>query len=213
MQKPLSEKLVAAIGALIAWVAIILQFTLILQNRVAGKPEIIIRFFSFFTILTNIIVAISFTKTLLVKRIPSNNFWYRSSTKTAVVIYILVVGIIYNLVLRQLWVPVGLQKVADELLHVVIPILYLFYWIVFVSKQDLHWRFAIQWLWYPFFYLVYILVRGAFSDFYPYPFVDVLNNGYQKVFINSVYVLLLFLVLSVIFIGASRLTRTNTIIG
>ena len=213
MQKPLSEKLVAAIGALIAWVAIILQFTLILQNRVAGVPETIIRFFSFFTILTNIIVAISFTKTLLAKRIPSNNFWHRSSTKTAVVIYILVVGIIYNLVLRQLWVPVGLQKVADELLHVVIPILYLFYWIAFVSKQDLHWRFAIQWLWYPFFYLVYILVRGAFSDFYPYPFVDVLNNGYQKVFINSVYVLLLFVVLSVIFIGASRLTRTNTTIG
>lgn len=213
MQKTLSEKFVAAIGALVAWVAIILQLTLILQNRVAGVPETIIRFFSFFTILTNIIVAISFTETLLAKKISSNNFWQRSSTKTAVVIYILVVGIIYNLVLRQLWVPVGLQKVADELLHVVTPILYLFYWIVFVPKQNLHWRFAIQWLWYPFFYLFFILVRGAFSDFYPYPFVDVLNNGYKKVFINSVYVLLLFLVLSVIFIGASRLTRTNTTIG
>ena len=209
MQKTTLEKFITAIGALIAWLAIVLQFTLILQNRVAGVPETIIRFFSFFTILTNIIVAISFTISLLAKNSTLNSFWHRSSTKTAIVIYILVVGVVYNLVLRQLWSPVGMQKLADELLHVVTPLLYLLYWVIFVPKQGLQWRYAFKWLWYPFFYLIFILLRGGFSNFYPYPFVDVFNQGYQKVLINSVYVLLLFLVLSVGFIGASRLLAGN----
>ncbi|MFZ5976285.1 MULTISPECIES: Pr6Pr family membrane protein [unclassified Hydrotalea] len=33
------------------------------------------------------------------------------------------------------------------------------------------------WLIYPLLYLVYILIRGSFSGFYPYPFVNVLQIG------------------------------------
>jgi hypothetical protein len=213
MQNSIPQKIFLTLAAFIAWFAISLQLVLILQNRVASVPETIVRFFSYFTILTNIIVAISFTTNLLGSKGNQNSFWFSNSGKTAILIYILVVGIVYNLVLRQLWTPSGLQKIADELLHVATPLLYLLYWIVFTPKQLLQWKFAFQWLLYPFIYLVYILVRGAFSNFYPYPFVDVFNHGYQKVLVNSFYVLLLFLVLSAVFIATTRLLSGKKVTG
>ena len=47
--------------AIIVWFAVLAQFYLIIENRVAPVTETIIRFFSFFTILTNILVAVYFT--------------------------------------------------------------------------------------------------------------------------------------------------------
>jgi hypothetical protein len=55
----------AAVGAFISWLAEILQLYLIIVNRTASIPETIIRFFSFFTILTNILVAVCFTTVAL----------------------------------------------------------------------------------------------------------------------------------------------------
>ncbi|HMI79175.1 MAG TPA: hypothetical protein VK484_10285 [Ferruginibacter sp.] len=43
------------------WFALIGQFYLIIENRVASLAETITRYFGFFTILTNIIVAVCVT--------------------------------------------------------------------------------------------------------------------------------------------------------
>jgi hypothetical protein len=202
-----SKNAFVAVGALLGWMTIITQLVLMIQNRVTDIPEVIIRFFSFFTILTNIIVAICFTVIWRNRHTNQRSFWSSTAHQTAITVYILVVGIIYNLILRSLWSPTGLQKIVDELLHLLIPILFLIYWIVFVSKHGLQWRYALNWLLYPLIYLVFILIRGALSksDFYPYPFVDVYNNGYQKVMISCGFILLLFVLLSLLFIAVGRL--------
>ncbi len=49
------------IGAFLGWFAVLVQFVLMIQNRQAGVGETIVRFFSFFTILTNSLVAAYFT--------------------------------------------------------------------------------------------------------------------------------------------------------
>ena len=79
----------------------------------------------------------------------------------------------YNLVLRFLWDPQGWQLVADELLHTVIPLLFLLYWFLFVKRRNLYWKDAFLWLIYPFVYLLYVFFRGAITGLYPYPFIDV----------------------------------------
>ncbi len=188
--------------ALVAWFAVLMQLVLIIQNRTATLPETLIRFFSFFTILTNILVALYLTIVSLRKE--AQGFWFRPATATAVAVYILVVGIVYNVVLRQLWAPVGMQRVVDELLHLVVPLLYFLYWVFYIVPTMLPWKTALSWLWYPFVYLVFVLTRGSFSNYYPYPFLDVFNHGYEKVMIASGAMLLLFLVLSIAFIAASR---------
>src|SRR4051812_38806133 len=100
-------------------------------------------------------------------------------------VYITVVGLVYNLILRQLWKPAGLQFVDDELLHSVIPFLFILYWLMFVPKSELKWKDVLFWLIYPLIYLICILIRGALSGFYPYPFINTDDIGYYETFINS----------------------------
>ncbi|RYF91407.1 MAG: hypothetical protein EOO03_01405 [Chitinophagaceae bacterium] len=197
-----------AVGALLAWFAVLLQLVLILQNSLTPVLETLFRYFTFFTILTNILVAICFASLWYHRKNPAASF-FTPGRQTAVAVYILVVGIVYNLALRSLWQPQGAQRLVDELLHVVVPVWYFIYWFVFVSKQGLEWKNAVSWLLYPFVYLVVILVRGALAPtpYYPYPFVDASKIGYEKVAINSFFVLLLFLLLSFLFIGIGKWSR------
>ena len=120
-------------------------------------------------------------------------------------------GIVYNIVLRQIWNPEGLQMVVDELLHSVIPVLFVVYWLAFVQKEKLLWKNFLPWLLYPSIYLVYILIRGSLSGFYPYPFIDVDSLGYEEVFINCGVVCLAFMFFSFLLIGLSRIMSKTSL--
>ena len=116
----------------------------------------------------------------------------------------MVVGIVYNIILRFIWDPQGLQAVADELLHLVIPILFLVYWLLFVQKNELKWKHAFMWMLYPFIYGVFILLRGNASGFYPYPFIDMNILGLNKTLINVAGFVLVFLFGGLLFIGIGK---------
>jgi hypothetical protein len=188
------KKNLSLIFAIIAWFAVIVQFYLMMDNRVASVPETIIRFFSFFTILTNTLVAVYFTIQSLAKN--QKGFWLQPGTLTAITVYILVVGLVYQLVLRQIWEPEGMQKIVDELLHSVNPVLVLIFWSLYEKRDNIRWNQLPYWLIYPLIYLVYILTRGQLSGFYPYPFINVTDLGMKQVLVNSFFLLLLFLGLS-----------------
>jgi hypothetical protein len=204
----LPSRFLASAGALLGWSAVVLQFYLILTNRKAPVAETIIRFFSFFTILTNILAATSFT--LLATARQREQFLTRPPQLSAITVYIFVVGLVYNVVLRFIWNPAGLQRLVDELLHVVIPLLFLIYWLLFVDKKALKWTDAFVWLLYPLVYLGFVLTRGATSGFYPYPFIDVVQLGSGTVFRNCVLLFIVFLVLSLLLIGGARLMKRTS---
>lgn len=188
------------------WFALIAQFYLIIANRVASIGETIIRYFSFFTILTNILVAICCTTILFQRSGKAAKFFLRSDTLTAIAVYITIVGLVYNIILRFLWNPKGLQLVVDELLHSVIPALFVIFWFLSIGKQKqkLNWNSLPRWLIYPAAYLGFVLVRGAYSGFYPYPFINVGQLSYSKVLVNCAALLLFFSVISMLFIGVAR---------
>ena len=50
---------------------------------------------------------------------------------------------------------------ADRLLHYVIPLAFVAYWMIFVPKGTLRWTAPLVWLIYPLAYLAVSLVRGA----------------------------------------------------
>ena len=198
-------------GAAITWFAVLLQLYLIILNRVSPVPETIIRFFSFYTILTNILVAICYTVLLVKPNSRSGIFFSQPGVLTATTIYITIVGVLYNLILRQLWSPVGYQRLADELLHVVTPLLFILYWYLFAPKAGLGWKNAFPWLIYPFVYAVFVMFRGSFSGFYPYPFIDANAIGFEKVLINSVGLLIGFFLLSLLFIVITKAMSKTTV--
>jgi hypothetical protein len=192
--------------ATIAWLMLLLQFYLQIANRTTSIAEAIIRYFSYFTILTNMLVAISFTS-LLLPNSRWHSFFLRNTVLTAVTLYILIVGLVYNLVLRSQWNPQGLQLVADNGLHTITPLLTLCYWFAYVSAKNIKWHQTAPWLIYPFAYLIYALIRGSFSHFYPYFFINVDNLGYSKALLNAVFVTAAFLVVALLLVVAGKIKR------
>jgi hypothetical protein len=197
-------RIYSTIGCILGWLALLAQFYLIILNRTTSVTEAVIRFFTFFTILSNILVALSFTYSLSNSQSSLKKFFSSQSMLAAICVYIVVVGITYNLILRFLWQPTGMQRIVDELLHVIMPMLYLLFWIFFVPKKQLQWTTIFPWLLFPLCYAILVAVRGAFTGYYPYPFIDVTKIGYPKFFLNCLLVTILFFFLSILLVGICK---------
>ena len=196
--------------AVLGWFALISQLYLNLSSGISPWPETLVRYFSYFTLDTNLLVALCCTVLLVKPGSKAGRFFSRAGTLTAITLYILVVGLVYNLILRSLWNPKGLQKWVDELLHSVIPLLFLIWWINLVAKGTLTMRTILPWMIYPLGYAVFILIRGSLSGFYPYPFVDVTSLGLQGALINALLLCAMFLLISLLFLGLDRLLSRAT---
>lgn len=197
------KRVLAFCFAVIGWFAIVAQYVVMLENSVISVGEATIRFFSFFTILTNILVAVYFSFQVFEKKHPKSLIRY-PGILTALTVYITVVGLGYQVLLRHLWSPTGLQWLVDELLHSIVPVLVILYWYLYEYTTAVLFRRIVTWLLYPFIYLTYILLRGSISGFYPYPFVNVTNLGLIQVLINSFLFALVFALVSCVFIGVGR---------
>ncbi len=140
-------RIFAIMGAFLGWFALILQLYLMLINRPSGGTMLreVVTFFGFFTILTNLLVALVFSSIALQRR----GFFSSTSVQAATAGYIAIVAIVYQLLLRALWNPVGAQWWADLLLHTVMPAGYVLFWLLLAPKAGLQWKDAVRWLIYP----------------------------------------------------------------
>jgi hypothetical protein len=189
--------------ALLAWGAVIGQYIIILNNHTFPVLEATIRFFSFFTILTNTLVAIYFS-CLLLPASRCATILNQTGALTAVTVYIIMVGSVYQIMLRQMWQPQGMQLVIDEMLHTVIPTLVVIFWFLYEHKNSLQYRQICIWLLYPVIYLAYTLIHGHFSNFYPYYFIDVSELGLLKALKTSALLMLAFVTICCLFIFLAR---------
>lgn len=204
-------RMYAAAGALLGWFALVLQLYLMLaQSPAPEKLGAVITFFSFFTILTNILTAAVFTAVAFQPKDGWGKWLCRPSVQAATAVYIAIVGMVYQLLLRQLWNPQGAQWVADVLLHSILPVGYVVYWLLFAPRAELSWKDSVTWLIYPGLYLVYILARGAVSGSYPYPFVDVNVLGYGGVLARAGLLLLVFLGMGLLVVAVGRWMRARS---
>lgn len=193
--------------AAITWFALFLQFRLILGNGpVTGftKSMLAANFFSYFTILSNLLVAVFAITCLLTPLSVTGKFFSKPGVQSAISVYIFIVGLVYNLILRKLWSPTGWQLVADNLLHTAVPLLYILYWYFFTPRLQLQWKQLFSWLIFPACYLGYTLIRGEIAGWYPYPFLDAGKLGYGHVAINSMGVLVIILLTGSAAIAVNR---------
>jgi hypothetical protein len=197
-----------ALLAGVAWFAVLLQLWLSVQLGFAnGKslPGALVVFFGYFTVLTNIFVALVATAGAL-SRNPAVSHWlYRPSVVGCSTTAILAVGIGYHLLLREVWSPQGAQLWADVLLHYVVPAGALLHWLVHRHREHLAARAALAWCLYPLAYVVYALVRGEILGSYPYPFIDVTALGYRQVLVNTVGLMAAFIGVGFVVLALARL--------
>src|ERR1700722_20495273 len=191
--------------AVIAWAGVLLQLWLSARHaQQTGHSALraLLVVLCYNTVLTNVLVALVATRVAL-----AGAGARRTSTTilAAAAVYIFVVCLIYSLLLRSQWAPVGLSKLADELLHDVTPILYLLWWLLWAPKNGLRWSSPLQWLLYPLAYFLISLIAGAYTGRYLYPFGDVGAHGLATVLRNGALILALYLLLGFAAVGVARL--------
>jgi hypothetical protein len=159
-------RLWAAAIATCGWAGLILQTWLIVE-RLHSLAAALWRLSIFFTILSNLAVAIVYTAIALGSRRLRHPLLI-----AALALIMALVGAVFELMLRKTLHLSGWRLVCNGLLHDAVPLLAVGAWLVLAEKGHLRardpWLIALA----PILYLGYALLRGATDGFYPYPFID-----------------------------------------
>ena len=194
--------------AVIAWAGVFLQLGLTIQLALANGTTAgdgVIAFLGYFTVLSNLFVALAATLPLIAGLSGLGRWFGRPTVLGCATTAILTVGIGYHLLLRNVWAPQGLQLLADVVLHYVVPIFALAYWAAFSRRAKLAALAPLAWSLYPIGYLAYALLRGQILGSYPYHFIDVASIGYRQVLINALGLVACFIVVGAVVLTISVL--------
>lgn len=117
----------------------------------------------------------------------------RDSLRGALVLYLGITGVVYAILLARLPIVKAIvHPWADLVLHYGMPIWIMADWLIAPPTSKISFRRALKWLIYPITYLFLTLLRGAWTDWYPYPFLDPKNpGGWPAVAIVSTVITLL----------------------
>ena len=200
----------AGVIAVVVWLALALQLIVTLDNTAIGGHTVaraLWRYFGYFTILTNLLVAVTLTR---VARTSGPNRTDRIATVTGVVLAIAIVGVSYHTLLSAHVPAMGpLWWTADRMLHYLIPTLSVLWWLIFVPPHTLTYRDAVTWLAFPIGYVTYALVRGSFDGWYPYYFIDVGALGYGRTLMNATMLSIAMLVAGCIVVAGTQFMATQ----
>lgn len=192
------SRLAAGLIALVAWIGLGVQFDASLEiNGTVGAT--LWGMLRFFTVITNLIVALLFSAIALGRRSA-----IAPSLLGGTTLAILLVGIVYGLLLRGLVELSGGAVLADVLLHQATPVLVPLYWLAFAARGRLTPRDPWLWTLLPLAYFLYALARGAIDGRYPYPFIDVSEIGWARTALNAVLIAAGFLIGGFALVGFDR---------
>ncbi len=153
-------------------------------------------FFSYFTILSNIIASIVFivSAVRLAKGYVPNKF--DDTVRGASIVYMTFVGVVFSILLRD--ADLGdLVPWINTVHHYIMPVAVIVDWVLQPPKAKINAHAAFIWLLFPTVYVLYSLIRGAITGFYAYPFFDPnVQNGYSGVVIYGAGMLAAFVALS-----------------
>ncbi len=153
-------------------------------------------FHSYFSVLTNLLVAITFLAPFSIFR--------QARVRGAITLYALLVGVVYEAMLRGVWHPGGAEFAASLILHDAVPVAVVAHWWLLREKRALSWSHPVAWLGFPLLYLAYAVARGELTGWWLYPFLDVPALGYLRVAINTCALLGFLLVLGLAMVAWDR---------
>jgi hypothetical protein len=196
----------SALGLFRAVVAIIVLIAIAYQVKVIVDTGLFrpLRFFAFFTILSNLFGAAVWLW-LAVR-------WRRDRTRTddllrgAATLYLVITFIVVIVLLQGAELSLS-DRLVDFVVHKLFPVLMIIDWIVDPPETDLRMTDVALWLIFPIVWLAFTLVRGAVDNWYPYPFLDPDNGGYGSVAYHVVLILAGFLVIAGVIVALGDLGR------
>lgn len=204
---PGRQRCYAVCAAALGWFALAAQLYLILWGRWQEQASLLgglVKFCSFFTVITNVLVATAFTCAVSHRSSVGHRLFRSPVVCAGIATSIALVGVAYNLLLRHLWHPQGWQWLVDMLLHDLLPLAFVAYWWLYLPKAGLRLVHVALWMVYPVVYFGYVLLRGQMLGDYLYPFLDVGSLGYAGAFVNAMGVLAGFVGLGLLVLAADR---------
>lgn len=205
---PPRARAVHAVTAVVAVAALVLQAVLVVTGAsVLAETEVpplltrLGRLLSYFTIQSNVLVAV--TAVQLARDPARDGHWWRA-VRVAALVGITVTGLVHFVLLRPLLDLAGGNYLADKLLHMVVPVLAVVGWLVAGPRPRAPWRDALLALGWPVAWLGWTLVVGVLTGWYPYPFLDVGQEGAFTVAVTCLGVTVLFLALVAVVVGLDR---------
>jgi hypothetical protein len=152
-------------------------------------------FFSYFTVLSNVLLTVTFValalRPALAQHVP---FLTLRGTATLGVI---VTGLVYAVLLAPASADVDVTlRWVDFVLHTLAPIVGLLDWLVDRPLRRIPRSTVASWLVFPVVWLVYTLIRGSVTDWYPYPFLDPDLESVGSIFTTCLAITALFVVLA-----------------
>ena len=190
-------------------------------HSVTNVPLAIVNFFSFFTILSNVgaIIVMLVGAWLLFTRKGDDPKWF-NLFRASVATYMIITGIVYNLLLRGIQLPQGVTlDWSNEILHVAVPIVMLLDWLFTPGRSPIEWNQLWKILVFPIVWVIYTMVRGPFTPnelggtpyWYPYPFLNpyTSHNGYFSVVF---YIILIAATIGLVAAGVIWVSRRKPII-
>ncbi|MFF3026332.1 Pr6Pr family membrane protein [Microbacterium sp. NPDC057944] len=225
---PYARLAAAALGL----AAIIRQLWLAIGNALAAQtewashlPTVVTNFFSYFTILSNLAaVLVLIAGAVWALRTRGSDTpeprWLATAFACAST-YMIVTGIVYNLLLRQYPIA-GISDVwTNETLHVIIPVVMLADVLFAPRRRALGWATIFEAAIFPIAWAVYTLIRANFITapmdgnpwWYPYPFLNpnIQPGGYVTValYIVGIAVAIIGVAAFVVWVGRRRGIRPN----
>ncbi|NYI46688.1 cytochrome bd-type quinol oxidase subunit 2 [Nocardioides aromaticivorans] len=193
--------------------AVVLQLVLVVQGgRVLDEVEPpglglrLARFIAYFTIQSNILVAVA---TTLLALSPDRDGAAFRALRLAATVGITVTGLVHFFLLRPLLDLTGADWAADKLLHMVVPVLAVVGWFAFGPRPRVDGRaVAVAFAW-PIAWLAVTLAVAGATRWVPYPFLDFRAEGWAHVAVVCLGITVLFSVLIAGFRYADRQLTTQ----
>ena len=208
------------LNAVVAWLGLAVQLVLSTSGMYPGTQTVpsqlgygnaagaagalgrTLDYLSYFTIWSNIVVAVVMTVLALH---PLRDTPVLRVLRLDALLMITITGIVYAVVLAPTATLRGWEYLANSLIHQITPLLTLVVWVVAGPRGWIRWSTIPAALVLPLVWLAYTLLRGAVIGGYPYPFVDVVKLGYGQVLVNVVAILVFGVVVAAVLLGIDRL--------
>ncbi|KKK43238.1 hypothetical protein LCGC14_0974440 [marine sediment metagenome] len=189
----------------IGWISIILGLINVGIN-LNGNDAVAAysNYFSYFTNQTNLMIDIWLTIAIIYANKENKPKILGSISHGAITLYITVTFLIFAIVLAPGYVPQGLAIYTNSVNHYILPIAFIGEWVITESKNKYEWLYDVYWISYPILYVIYSLIRGAVTDFYPYSFIDLTVISVIDLTVTIIVFVIFFLLLGAIYIFVNR---------
>ena len=171
-------------------------------NGVAGLFGRVVDSLSYFTNLSNFLVAVVFT---MLARNPERRGLVWSAVRMDSLVMISITGLIYAIVLAPDAQVEGLDIIVNSIKHYIVPVMTVLLWLLLGPRRQLTFGSVFTALVIPITWAGYTLIRGEFIAAYPYGFLNVIAYGLPAVLVNIAGVAALGIVLGLLFWGIDRI--------